>query len=166
MGFFSCPQGVRGTAAVLRGASMSSNNVLSHLTFTKRVAKRAQYEALEFSLTTRGVLVRNTSHANPADHEYLVTIRDGIPIACECPADTRYEGACKHRVGVRIAMPLLQAATDHSLVADGGTQIETEPETHTDNRDSDQPADCDCDELSGFPCWPCVRSGRRDLPEE
>ncbi|WP_435159036.1 SWIM zinc finger family protein [Haladaptatus sp. DFWS20] len=145
---------------------MSNNNVLSRLTFTKRVAKRAQYEALEFSLETRGVLVRNTSHAKPTDHEYLVTVHDGIPIACECPADDRYDGACKHRVGVAIRTPLLQAATDHSLVADGGTQIEKEAETHTDNSDSDQPADCDCNGLGGFPCWPCVRAGRRDLPEE
>ena len=143
---------------------MSSNNVLFQLTFTNRVAKRAQYEALECSLTTRGVLVRNTSHANPAAHEYLVTVRNGIPIACECPADDRYDGACKHRIGVAIRTPLLQAATDHSLVADGGTQIEKESETHVE--DSDQPEDCDCDGLGGFPCWPCVRSGRRDLPEE
>ncbi|WP_458190046.1 SWIM zinc finger family protein [Haladaptatus sp. NG-WS-4] len=145
---------------------MSSNNVLSELTFTNRVAKRAQYEALEFSLETRGVLVRNSSHANPGDHKYLVTVRDGIPIACECPADNRYDGACKHRVGVAIRTPLLQAATDHSLVADGGTQIEKESETHVEDSDTDQPADCDCDGLGGFPCWPCVQSGRRDLPEE
>ncbi|WP_227357532.1 SWIM zinc finger family protein [Haladaptatus salinisoli] len=145
---------------------MSSKNVLSELTFTNRVAKRAQYEALEFSLTTRGVLVQNTSHANPADHEYLVIVRNGIPISCECPADDRYNGACKHRVGVAIRTPLLQAATDHSLVADGGTQIENKPDTHVEDSDIDQPADCDCAGLGGFPCWPCVRAGRRDLPEE
>ncbi|WP_076431431.1 SWIM zinc finger family protein [Haladaptatus litoreus] len=144
----------------------SENHVLSHLTFTSRVAKRAQYEALEFSLITRGVRVRNTSHANPADHEYLVTIRDGIPIACECPADDRYEGACKHRVGVAIRTPLLQAATDYSLVADGGVQIENNPENHADDSDTDQSADCDCSGLGGFPCWPCVRSGRRSLSEK
>ena len=79
---------------------------------------------------------------------------------------TRYDGACKHRVGVAIRTPLLQAATDHSLVADGGTHIETEDGTHAEDNDTDQPADCDCDGLRGFPCWPCVRSGRRDLPEE
>ncbi|WP_266081509.1 SWIM zinc finger family protein [Haladaptatus caseinilyticus] len=145
---------------------MSSNNVLSHLTFTNRVAKRTQYEALEFSLTTRGVLVRNTSHAKPAEHEYLVTVHDGIPIACECPADDRYDGACKHRVGVAIRTPILQAVTDHSLAADGGIQFENETETYAEDSDSNQPADCDCDGLGGFPCWPCVRSGRRDLPEE
>ncbi|WP_083252417.1 SWIM zinc finger family protein [Haladaptatus sp. W1] len=143
---------------------MSSNNVLSHLTFTTRVAKRAQYEALEFSLTTRGVCVRNTSHANPTEHEYLVTVRDGIPIACECPADDCYDGACKHRVGVAIRTPLLQAAAEHAIVADGGTQIENKPETHENDSDTDQPADCDCDGLGGVPCWPCVRADR-DLPD-
>jgi len=30
----------------------------------------------------------------------------------------------------------------------------------------DDPEDCDCDDLPGrFPCWICVRNGRRDLPE-
>jgi hypothetical protein len=128
----------------------SENHVLSQLTFINRVAKRAQYEALEFSLETRGVCVRNTSHANPANHEYLVTVCDGIPIACECPADARYDGACKHHVGVAIRTPLLQAATDHSLVADGGTQIENNPETHENGSDTDKPADCDCDDWVAF----------------
>ena len=144
----------------------SENHVLSHLTYSKRVAKRAQYEALEFSLETRGVLVRNTSHANPAKHEYLVTIRDGILIACQCPADNHYDGACKHRVGVAIRTPLLQAATDHALVSGEGTQIEKEAEIRADDSGTDQPADCDCDGFGGFPCWPCVRSGRRELREE
>ena len=26
--------------------------------------------------------------------------------------------------------------------------------------------DCDCDGLGGFPCWPCVRTGRKELPNE
>lgn len=31
----------------------------------------------------------------------------------------------------------------------------------------DRPADCDCAALSGaFPCWPCVRAGRRTLPPD
>ncbi|ODR79861.1 hypothetical protein BG842_04955 [Haladaptatus sp. W1] len=25
---------------------------------------------------------------------------------------------------------------------------------------------CDCDGLGGFPCWPCVRTGRTELPNE
>ncbi|WP_458190773.1 SWIM zinc finger family protein [Haladaptatus sp. NG-WS-4] len=143
----------------------SHNHVLSQLTFTKRVAKRAQYEALEFTVVPGGVRVRNTSHATPSEHEYLVTIRSGVPVSCECPADNRYEGACKHRVGVAIRTPLLQAVTDHSLVADGGPQMET-PDQNPGDDDTDQPADCECDGLNGFPCWPCVQSGRREIPDE
>jgi len=56
---------------------------------TNRVLKRAQYEACAFSLYDGDVLIRNESHLNPADYEYCVTIVDGIPTACECPADER-----------------------------------------------------------------------------
>ncbi len=105
---FYPPKGC-GAHCVPRGVSMPSHDhVLSQLTFTSRVAKRAQYEALEFTIVPEGVLVRNASHANPAEHEYLVTVRDGVPVACECPADDRYDGACKHRVGVAIRTPILQ----------------------------------------------------------
>jgi hypothetical protein len=27
-----------------------------------------------------------------------------------------------------------------------------------------EPEDCDCDGLGDFPCWPCVRAGRKELP--
>ena len=83
---------------------------LTQLQTNRRTIKRAQYEAFEFSLTTRGVLVRNASHATPADHEYLVAIEDGLPATCECPADEHYESACKHRVAVAIRRPVLDAA--------------------------------------------------------
>ncbi|MCO8242988.1 SWIM zinc finger family protein [Haladaptatus sp. AB643] len=144
----------------------SENHVLSNLTYSKRVAKRAQFEALEFTVDVRGVRVRNASHANPTNHEYLVNVRNGIPIACECPADKQYNGACKHRVGVAIRTPLLQAATEHSLVADGGTEVERTHDSDTEDSDTDQPAECECDELGDFPCWPCVRTGRREIPDE
>ncbi|SIR92454.1 hypothetical protein SAMN05421858_4572 [Haladaptatus litoreus] len=29
-----------------------------------------------------------------------------------------------------------------------------------------EPEDCDCDGLGDFPCWPCVRTGRKELPNE
>lgn len=83
---------------------------LTRLQTNQRTIKRAQYEAFEFSLTARGILVRNASHAKPADHEYLVTIQDGLPTSCECPADEHYEGACKHRVAIAIRRPVLDAA--------------------------------------------------------
>jgi hypothetical protein len=27
-----------------------------------------------------------------------------------------------------------------------------------------EPEDCDCDGLGDFPCWPCVQTGRKELP--
>lgn len=82
---------------------------LSRLETTNRVLKRAQYEAFTFALADGGVLVRNESHADPDDHEYHVTVNRGVPVACECPADEHYDGACKHRVAVAIREPVLQA---------------------------------------------------------
>ncbi|WP_458210953.1 hypothetical protein [Haladaptatus sp. NG-SE-30] len=33
-----------------------------------------------------------------------------------------------------------------------------------DNEDDAE--DCDCDGLNGFPCWSCVKTGRKELPNE
>ncbi|WP_227380433.1 hypothetical protein [Haladaptatus halobius] len=33
-----------------------------------------------------------------------------------------------------------------------------------DSEDDAEPEDCDCDGLGGFPCWPCVQTGRKELP--
>ncbi|WP_158057940.1 SWIM zinc finger family protein [Halorussus halophilus] len=139
-------------------SSDPTEHVLSVLEFTTRTAKRAQYEAFEFTVTTDGVEVRNTSHANPSAHEYLVTVHNGIPKQCGCPADAKYEGACKHRLAVAIRTPILEAAT-HRLATDGGVQ------TASPQDDSERPDDCNCVAGSDFPCWECYRSGRRDLPE-
>ena len=32
-----------------------------------------------------------------------------------------------------------------------------------DSEDETEPAECDCDGLGGFLCWPCVRTGRKEL---
>ncbi|MFC7044801.1 SWIM zinc finger family protein [Halobacteriaceae archaeon GCM10025711] len=134
-----------------------SKPVLQQLEFTSRTAKRAQYEAFEFSIAPGGVVVQNGSYERPSEHEYLVFVEDGVPVACECPADENYSGACKHRVAVAIRKPVLTAATNQDVVADGGT-VAGEP-------DKDEVDDCDCGELLGeFPCWECVRTGRRELP--
>lgn len=138
---------------------------LEQLEFTTRVAKRAQYEAFEFSITEAGVRVRNCSHEEPADHEYVVSVEDGLPTACDCPADERFDGACKHRVAVVIRKPVLEAVTATSVAADGGVDGEVVSESDLDVEDGD-PDDCDCDELPGdFPCWECVRTGRRTIPD-
>lgn len=140
---------------------MSHNHPLSRLTFSKRVAKRAQYEAFEFTLTPDGVCVRNGSHENPEAHEYTVTVTDGVPTACTCPADARFEAACKHRVGVAIRDPILTAAK-RNVATDGGTTVAPAgADTQSGNEDED------CDEcLDDFPCWECIRTGRRELPSE
>ncbi|WP_226007455.1 SWIM zinc finger family protein [Natrinema salinisoli] len=146
-----------------------STNPLSKLEFTRRTAKRAQYEAFEYTLTSTGVLVKNGSHAKPDEHEYVVTVTNGIPTACECPADEHYEGACKHRVAVAIRRPIVQAVTHQQLATDGGQTIESrgktdhsDPQTDSENVASGE--DCDCPETGdSFPCWNCVRTGRRGL---
>ena len=91
---------------------------LQHLETTNRVLKRAQYEAFVFAVTADGVLVRNESHLDTDEHEYLVTVTGGIPVACECPADEHYEGACKHRVAVAIREPVIQAAASQETVTE------------------------------------------------
>ncbi|MDS0301181.1 SWIM zinc finger domain-containing protein [Halogeometricum sp. S1BR25-6] len=127
---------------------------------TSRVLKRAQYEAFAFSVLDGDIRVRNESHEKPADHEYLVTVVNSIPAACECPADATYEGPCKHRVAVAIRPRILDFATKVQVVADGGTRA-------TDHYEPAESAQCDCDELNeGFPCWNCVQTGRKALPEK
>jgi hypothetical protein len=140
-----------------------TQTVLERLNPTNRVLKRAQYEAFAFSLYDGDVLVRNESHLNPADHEYRVTVVDGIPKTCECPADKRFEGPCKHRTAIAIRPPILDVATQMQLVADGGVTTEKTP---IDPEDDTEVQKCDCQYLNDdFPCWDCVKTGRRELPE-
>jgi hypothetical protein len=89
---------------------LDSTHPLSGLEWTPRILKRAQYEALQFSLIEGDIRVRNASHADPTAHEYRVRVTDGQPVACTCPFDTRSSHACKHRVGVAIRPSILQAA--------------------------------------------------------
>ncbi|MFC7114680.1 SWIM zinc finger family protein [Natronoarchaeum sp. GCM10025703] len=163
---------------------------LSELDATSRVIKRAQYEAFEFTVEDDGVRVRNGSHANPEDHEYLVTLEGGLPTGCECLADANYESACKHRVAVAIRRPILDAAVDRQLAADGGkprstsepagdtpdssppraSQVSTDRSQTTAEEDDTSEGDgsdtgCVCTALpDGLPCWECVRTGRREVP--
>jgi len=138
---------------------------LNHLEFTSRVAKRAQYEAFEFTLVADGVQVRNGSHEHPSEHEYLVNMDDGIPASCTCPADEHYEGACKHRVAVAIRRPLVDAIlgrTDSKPVVPDGGRLEVQP----DSTVTEPVPGEECDEcLDDFPCWDCVRTGKKPLPE-
>jgi SWIM zinc finger. len=94
-----------------------SAHPLKRLEYSRRVLKRAQYEAFEFSLVDGDIRVRNASHVDPAAHEYRVRIDDEHPVACTCPFDTRADTACKHRIAVAIRPKLLDAATTmHTLI--------------------------------------------------
>ena len=140
-----------------------TQTVLERLSPKNRVLKRAQYEAFAFSLYDGDVLVRNESHLNPADHEYRVTVVDGIPRTCECPADERFDGPCKHRTAIAIRPKILNVATQMQLVADGGVRTE---KTSFESEDDTELPQCDCQHLNDdFPCWECVKTGRRELPE-
>ena len=141
-----------------------SHTLTDKLEPTNRVLKRAQYEAFAFSLINGNVRVRNESHLDPSKHEYQVTVVNGVPVTCECPADATYDGPCKHRVAVAIRPDILEVATRMRLVADGGgTAIDNRSSEQSDSADSEQ---CDCDDLDkDLPCWDCVRTGRRSLPE-
>ena len=140
-----------------------AETLLDNLEPTNRVLKRAQYEAFEFSLLDGDVCVRNESHQNPANHEYRVTVVDGVPAACECPADAVYDGPCKHRVAVAIRPRILDIAIKMRTVADGG--VVADKKRLADQSGDADTAQCDCEGLAdNFPCWECVRTGRRNLP--
>jgi len=147
-----------------------TDHPLDRLDVPNRIRKRAQYEALTFELFETNVLVRNESHADPEDHEYLVEIGDGLPVSCTCPADEHYENACKHRVAVAVRRPIIDFASETKLVADGGSTIResgSDPssleEMSIEQEDTeDDLEDCDCDALPDeFPCWECYRAGRQ-----
>ena len=150
---------------------MRSNHVLTRLEVSPGPRRRAQIEPFTFTLVQGGVRVTNHRYEQPTNHSYVVTVADGVPVACECPADAHYDSACKHRLAVAIRTPVLQAATKRAL-ADGGTRA-TDPTD--DNRPTpdctDQPADdtpewCDCSGLEDdFPCFECVERGRKPLSD-
>lgn len=98
------------TTGVSVSTDRQSPHPLERLETTARIRKRAQYEALAFEAHPDGVQVRNESHARPAAHTYVVTVTDGLPTACTCPGDSRFDAACKHRVAVAIRPPVLRAA--------------------------------------------------------
>lgn len=122
------------------------------------IEKRASWEAFEFTLLDSGeVEVVNSSHEEPAEHTYTVSVEGGIPFNCTCPAWEYQDGSCKHMVAVAIREPLLEAVSaEQTLKADGGVTVEAGEADHSDER----PDDCDCSPLfEELPCWPCYRDG-------
>ena len=139
-----------------------SNSPLDVLEYSERVAKRAQWEAFEYTLLGDGdVEVVNSSHEEPEEHTYTVHVEGGIPAHCTCPAWEYQEGACKHMVSVAIREPVREAAGETSqLRADGGVSVESEADS------DERPDDCDCSPLfEELPCWPCYRDGFEEPAE-
>jgi|AntRauTorcE11898_2_1112593.scaffolds.fasta_scaffold16809_2 hypothetical protein len=129
-----------------------------------RVLKRAQYEAFEFELQESKILVRNESYADPENHEYEVTVEEGVPTRCTYPADARFDNPCKHRVALAIRRPILEFVDDVQVIADGGLRAEPSESTAVDGDSGEIDIECDCTALDDFPCWECYRSGKRELP--
>ncbi|WP_190303837.1 SWIM zinc finger family protein [Haladaptatus sp. R4] len=68
-------------------------------------------------------------------------------MACTCPHHVHRNTCCKH-----------MAAVEHAT--DDGT-LEAFP---SEDDDDIEPDNYDCDGLGDFSCWPCVRAGRKELP--
>lgn len=100
--------------------------------------KRARWGSFSFVLAAAGdngvkVNVANHSHGEDevTDHTYTVTVDEGGPAECTCPAyeyHTDAGEACKHMVAVAETEPVLMAALE--CVAAGGRL--TEPDAVTD----------------------------------
>ncbi|WP_139136249.1 SWIM zinc finger family protein [Haladaptatus sp. W1] len=73
--------------------------------------------------------------------------KTGKLMACTCPHHVHRNAYCKHMAAVE------NATDDGTLDA-----FPSEDDNET------KPEDCDCDSLGGFPCWPCVRTGWKELP--
>ena len=111
---------------------------------------RAQTEQFTYNVEAPGIVdVTNESHENLADHHYVVTLDDVTDklMACTCSHHVHRNVFCKHMAAVENA-------------TDDGT-LDAFP---SEDEDDAEPEDCDCECLGDFPCWPCVRMGRKELP--
>ena len=127
-----------------------STKTPSELEADETAQKRAQWEQFSFDVDAPGLVgVTNESHENPVDHQYTVSIDDMTKelMACTCPHHVHRNAFCKYMAAVENAI-------------DDGTLDAFSSE---DDNDA-EPEDCDCDGLGDFPCWPCVRTGRKELP--
>ncbi|MFB9808010.1 SWIM zinc finger family protein [Haladaptatus pallidirubidus] len=132
----------------------SHANPTAALEADETAQKRAQADQFSFDVNAPGLIeVTNESHENPADHQYVVTLDDVTDnvMACTCPHHVHRSAFCKH-------MAAVETATD-----DGTLTAFPSDDDKTDEDDA-EPEECDCDGLNGFPCWPCVRAHRKELP--
>ena len=152
---------------------MQTNNTteektaVDYLNFGAKTAKRVDWEAFEFTVTApERVKVTNASYGYlKDDHAYTVGVdeQDGviIPKSCECPADQYSEDYdCKHKVALAVVGGPAVLSTAMMCGA-ASSPSEQSDETPTESLRAD--GGCECDQF-GFPCWECVRIGRREIP--
>lgn len=171
-------------------SAADKRNAVNYLNFGAKTSKRVTWEAWEFAVEAPHLVrVTNASYGiEKADHSYLVGVEDRngvlVPAECECPADKyNEEYDCKHKVALAtVGGPVvLEASVNYptpsgnperlnastlsdKLRADGGIATE-EIVGESKPLDAVESDECDCAGLSdGFPCWPCVRDGKRELP--
>ncbi|WP_266082873.1 SWIM zinc finger family protein [Haladaptatus caseinilyticus] len=70
-------------------------------------------------------------------------------MACTSPHHVHRNAFCKHMAAVETAT---QDGTLDSFPSEDDNDTELE--------------DCDCEGVGDFPYWPCVRAGRKELPNE
>ncbi|WP_435158831.1 SWIM zinc finger family protein [Haladaptatus sp. DFWS20] len=68
-------------------------------------------------------------------------------MACPGPHHVHRNAYCTH-------MAAVENVTDDRTLDAFPSEVE----------DDAEPENCDCDGLGGFPCWPCVHTGRKELP--
>ncbi|RBI60358.1 SWIM zinc finger family protein [halophilic archaeon] len=95
----------------------------------------------------------NETHENPDEHQYTVTLDDMTEdtLACTCPHHVYRPAHYTH-------MAAVEDATD-----DGILEAFRSEDNETDEDDAES-EECDRDGLNSFPCWPCVRTGQKELP--
>jgi len=158
----------------------AEKRIVDQLSLGAKTSKRVTWEAWSFRIVgPHQVEVCNESHGYlKDDHTYTVgvEVRGGLalPAECDCPADKyREDDACKHKVALAtVGGPtVLDKAVEFETRT---TDAPTEPETMSDKLkayggtlNQREGNECDCASLSDdFPCWPCVRDGKRKLPEQ
>lgn len=145
---------------------MRDDHPLDQLETTQRSLTRVQNESFDFRLHRGDILVTNLSYDDPSDHVYRVTVTDGTPVVCTCPADEHYSPACKHRIAVAMRSPVISAADRMQVAADGGVIEPEGRERHSSHHSDEKTAECDCSDLpEGIPCWPCYRDGNAEFDE-
>ena len=92
-----------------------SKSATNRLECDEQVRKRAQWEALAFTLIGEGrIEVRNESYSKESvdDHTHVVEVEDGEPTSCICPYAEHHDSPCKHQVAVAIRVPVIESVCE------------------------------------------------------